>query len=257
MAKYRIKQYLQGAKLFETLKLRGKQTKTRASEAAFSLQWPARAGHLSALSHLAHAHCAQKHMQRRAAIATVLPTCVVGCVLLLSRYKIIANSGLLILSLSDLFLVNTVIMNDTSSSSASQAVNSPQHSPLMSTSSPTSTLKRFDIIGQYDFIQDDEFSIDHFSFPTLTREFMLLDDSATSQSVLEAMDIPAIIRKVADQIGLTIEPAFHQMPPNGVLKDISKKFKREYPQAQINFDRLKASTMAEDLSKYKDISVCI
>lgn len=125
----------------------------------------------------------------------------------------------------------------------------------MATPSQVTELKRFDIIGDHSFIQDNEFNIEGYIFPAISPSFSLLNSELPEQ-MLSTVDVCQILRQMADCVGRSIQGAFHQIPPNFVLKEISKKFGQVYPQAQLNFQKIKQMDPVK-FEKYKDISVSL
>ena len=86
----------------------------------------------------------------------------------------------------------------------------------------------------FPFIVDNEFDIDNYQFPELPSMFLEIDRPMGEDDITKT-DLTRIFRRVADEIGRSIQDAFHFIPPNGVLAEISRKFKSLHPVANANF----------------------
>src|SRR5699024_3554116 len=80
-------------------------------------------------------------------------------------------------------------------SSSQPSGSPPSPSSASSSSAPavtdnpveTLTLKRFDIIGNHEFIRDGEFSVEHFAFPAMPASAIPVNSAGLSDSILETL----------------------------------------------------------------------
>jgi hypothetical protein len=118
--------------------------------------------------------------------------------------------------------------------------------------------KRFDIVGEHNFIKNGDFSIDDYNFPVMPSCFAPLINCDVPDNVLQAIDICFVVRKIADEIGKSIKSAFYLMPPTSVLNEISKKFKKDFSSVDLNFGRIKKlQPDNKKIAKFKDVEVRI
>lgn len=111
-------------------------------------------------------------------------------------------------------------------------------------------IKRFTVSGEHSFIVDGRFEIDKYQFPLLTKEMSKLN-SAEFDLANSNLDANTTIRSFADVIGSTIQNVYHQVPPNGVLKEIAKRFHKDNSIMADNIAKL----FKENLVKFARLEV--
>ena len=115
----------------------------------------------------------------------------------------------------------------------------------------------------FPFIVDNEFDIDNYQFPELPSMFLEIDRPMGEDDITKT-DFTRIFRRVADEIGRSIQDAFHLIPPNGVLAEISRKFKSlhdcdcdcDLVEQRVVCDLVEQRVYTKKLAKIQEFASC-